>query len=177
MARNFCELKALCEVCRPWQDEMQRESNRRTCLLTSPSRRSRSRWQPVRQLFLSPRNEAICGVSSSSRTSARCRSGDAPCTYDACCWGGARKKKQALESNVPEIQALHSSCHHVHSKSDWTPYRGTGGTMIYPSSGGAEYTADLAFAIRSGCPGLVGSSQRRQGQVARPTCPYSAGGR
>ena len=30
--------------------------------------------------------------------------------YDACCWGGARKKKQALESNVPEIQALQSSC-------------------------------------------------------------------
>ena len=67
--------------------------------------------------------------------------------YDACCWGGARKKKQALESNVPEIQALHSSCHRVHSKSDWTLYRGKGGTMVYPSSGEAEYTADLAFAI------------------------------
>ena len=45
-------------------------------------------------------------------------------TYDACCWGGARRKKQALESNVPEIQALRSNCHHVHSKSDWTPLSG-----------------------------------------------------
>ena len=65
----------------------------------------------------------------------------------ACCWGGARKKQQALESNLPEIQALKSSCHHVHSKSEWTPYRGAEGAMIYPSSGEAEYTADLAFAM------------------------------
>ena len=68
-------------------------------------------------------------------------------TYDACCWGGARRKKQALESNVPVIQALRGSCHHVHSKSDWIPYRGKEGAMVYPSSGEAEYTADLAFAI------------------------------
>ena len=33
--------------------------------------------------------------------------------YDACCWGGARRKQQALESNVPEIQALQASCHHI----------------------------------------------------------------
>ena len=57
--------------------------------------------------------------------------------YDACCWGGARKKQQALESNVPEIQALKASCHHVHSKSEWTPYRGPSGAMVYPSSGEA----------------------------------------
>ena len=70
------------------------------------------------------------------------------CTlYDACCWGGARKKQQALESNVPEIQALESSCHHVHSNSDWIPYRGADGTMVYPSSGEAGYTANLAFAM------------------------------
>ena len=67
--------------------------------------------------------------------------------YDACCWGGARRKQQALESNVPEIQALKSSCHHVHSNSEWTPYRGADGAMVYPSSGEAGYTADLAFAM------------------------------
>ena len=67
--------------------------------------------------------------------------------YDACYWGGARKKQQVLESNVPEVQALKSSCHHVHSSSEWTPYRGTNGAMVYPSSGEAEYTADLAFAM------------------------------
>ena len=67
--------------------------------------------------------------------------------YDACCWGGARRKRQALESNVPEIQALGSNCHHVHAKDDWTPYRDANGKRVYPSSGEAEYTADLAFAI------------------------------
>ena len=67
--------------------------------------------------------------------------------YDACCWGGARRKQQALESNVPEIQALQASCHHVHSKSEWTPYKGKNGAMVYPSSGEAEYTADLAFGM------------------------------
>ena len=126
---------------------MQKESSRQTCLLTSPSRRSRSQWQRVLQQSLNLLNAATRGGSSSSRTSARCLSGDAPPTYDACCWGGARRKKQALESNVPEVQALRSSCHHVRPKSDWTPYRGKDSTMVYPSSGGAEYTADLAFAI------------------------------
>lgn len=51
--------------------------------------------------------------------------------YDACRWGGARKKQQALESNMPEIQALKSSCHHVHSKSEWTPYQSAGGAWVY----------------------------------------------
>ena len=40
-------------------------------------------------------------------------------TYDACCWGGARKKRQAMESNVPELHRLQASCHHVHDDSEW----------------------------------------------------------
>ena len=67
--------------------------------------------------------------------------------YNACCWGGARSKKQALESNVAEIDKLSCSCHHTHSRSEWTPYRTPDGSWKYPSTGEAEYTADLAFAI------------------------------
>ena len=59
----------------------------------------------------------------------------------------ARSKKQALESNVPEIDELRCSCHHTHSRSEWTPYRTTDGTWHYPSTGEAKYMADLAFAI------------------------------
>ena len=90
---------------------------------------------------------AICGDSSSSRTSASYQDGAEPCTYNACCWGGARSKKQALESNVAEIDELRCSCHHTHSRSEWTPYRASDGSWKYPSTGEAEYTADLAFAI------------------------------
>ena len=67
--------------------------------------------------------------------------------YNACCWGGARSKKQALEPNFPEIDELRCSCHHTHSRSEWTPYRTTDAAWHYPSTGEAEYTADLAFAI------------------------------
>ena len=35
--------------------------------------------------------------------------------YNACCWGGARSKKQALESNVPEIDGPRCSCHHTYT--------------------------------------------------------------
>ena len=69
-------------------------------------------------------------------------------TYDACCWGGARKKQQAMESNVPELRRqLQASCHHIHAKDEWQPHEGPQGKWIYPSSGEAEYTADLAFSV------------------------------
>ena len=96
-------------------------------------------------------------------------------TYDACCWGGARRKKQALESNVPEIQALRSNCHH--SKSYWTPYRGRDGAMVYPSSGEAEYTADLAFAIAVALSWWAVRTGRAKLNVPRAPIVQEAGNR
>ena len=172
MALNLCELKALCEVCRPWQDEMQREPSRRTCLRIdfTFAQIAKSVAAGAAAILESPERSHLRGFQQLK--DIRKMPGWRRTLYDACCWGGARKKKQALESNVPEIQAMHSSCHHVHSKPDWTPYHGIGGTMIYPSSG----EAGRRCIRHSGCPELVGSSQR-QSQVARPTGPYSAGGR
>ena len=97
--------------------------------------------------------------------------------YDACCWGGARRKQQALESNVPEIQALRSSCHHVHSKSGWTPYRGADGAMVYPSSGEAEYTADLAFAMAVALGWWTVRNGRAKLRVPRAPVAQEAGNR
>ena len=68
-------------------------------------------------------------------------------TYDACCWGGARKKKQAMESNVPELHELQASCHHTHDKNEWEPHEDANGKWIYPSPGDAESTANLAFSV------------------------------
>lgn len=97
--------------------------------------------------------------------------------YDACCWGGARKKQQALESNVPEIQALRSSCHHVQSKSEWTPYQSAGGAWVYPSSGEAEYTADLAFAMAVALSWWAVRNGRAKRRVPRAPMAQEAGNR
>eukprot|EP00972_Heterocapsa_arctica_P030761 4527218-Heterocapsa_arctica.AAC.1 len=35
--------------------------------------------------------------------------------YDSCCWGGARRKEQALESNVPALCMLAAKCQHTHA--------------------------------------------------------------
>ena len=64
-------------------------------------------------------------------------------TYDACCWGGARKKQQAINSNVPELYELQASCHHTHEKNEWEPYKGANGKWIHPSSGEAEMMPTL----------------------------------
>ena len=45
------------------------------------------------------------------------------------------------------VHELRCSCHHTHSRSEWTLYRAADGEWHYPSSGEAEYIADLAFAI------------------------------
>ena len=52
-----------------------------------------------------------------------------------------------MESNVPELHELQATRHHTHGKDEWEPYEGANGKWIYPSSGEAEYTADLAFSV------------------------------
>ena len=67
--------------------------------------------------------------------------------YDACCWGGARYKRQRLRHNIDEIAAWPPmQCHHVHSVTEWEPQQ-HGQERSYPSAEEAEYTAPLAFAI------------------------------
>ena len=66
--------------------------------------------------------------------------------YDACCWGGARCKAQALEGNLQELADIQAKCHHSHDKDEWRP-TSDGGRWRYPSHGEAEYTAELAFRI------------------------------
>eukprot|EP00972_Heterocapsa_arctica_P008719 1278444-Heterocapsa_arctica.AAC.1 len=51
-----------------------------------------------------------------------------------------------MESNVPELRVLAAKCQHTHAADEWKPFwHGSG--WSYPSSGEAEYTADLAFAV------------------------------
>ena len=67
--------------------------------------------------------------------------------YDACCWGGARYKRQRLRHNIDEIAAWPPlQCHHIHSETEWEPQQ-HGKERWYPSAEEAEYTAPLAFAI------------------------------
>ena len=53
--------------------------------------------------------------------------------YDACCWSGARCKRQLLRHNVAEInQWPPTLCHHTHDPGEWTPYL-VDGQMYNPS--------------------------------------------
>ena len=75
--------------------------------------------------------------------------------YYACAHGACRRKFQAIESNVEDMQMLAAQCHHTHSKDEWGPYlsqvEDEVGTItqewVYPGSAEAEYTAALAFNI------------------------------
>ncbi|CAE7396468.1 unnamed protein product [Symbiodinium sp. CCMP2592] len=65
--------------------------------------------------------------------------------YDACCWGGARYKRQ--RHNLQEIADWPAiQCHHIHGKGEWDP-QSVDGKHWFPSQEEAEYTAPLAFAI------------------------------
>ncbi|CAE7812806.1 unnamed protein product [Symbiodinium sp. CCMP2592] len=67
--------------------------------------------------------------------------------YDACCWGGARYKRQRLRHNLQEIADWPAiQCHHIHGKGEWDP-QSVDGRHWFPSQEEAEYTAPLAFAI------------------------------
>ncbi|CAE7538614.1 unnamed protein product [Symbiodinium sp. CCMP2592] len=67
--------------------------------------------------------------------------------YDACCWGGARYKRQRLRHNLQEIADWPAiQCHHIHGKGEWDP-QSVDGKHWFPSQEEAEYTAPLAFAI------------------------------
>ena len=67
--------------------------------------------------------------------------------YDACCWGGARCKRQRLRHNIPEISSWPPlQCHHVHASDEWQPYL-LNGRYVYPTKEEAEYTAPFVFAV------------------------------
>ncbi|CAE7363164.1 unnamed protein product, partial [Symbiodinium sp. CCMP2592] len=67
--------------------------------------------------------------------------------YDACCWGGARYKRQRFRRNLQEIADWPAiQCHHIHGKGEWDP-QSVDGKHWFPSQEEAEFTAPLAFAI------------------------------
>ena len=66
--------------------------------------------------------------------------------YDACCWGGARCKRQRLRHNIPEISSWPPlQCHHVHASDEWQPYL-LNGRYVYPTKEEAECTGCAAHA-------------------------------
>ena len=67
--------------------------------------------------------------------------------YHACVHMGARRKAQAIETNVPELAWIEGECGHTHDPNEWDPSMSEDGTWYYPSSGEAEYTAQLAYNI------------------------------
>jgi len=54
--------------------------------------------------------------------------------YAACCFSGARAKRQRLRANVPELSSLRCECKHVHPKDVWLPSKQVDGSWLYPSS-------------------------------------------
>jgi hypothetical protein len=66
-------------------------------------------------------------------------------TYYACCFGGARRKYQALWGTVP-LRELQCECHHVHCRDEWDLVV-QGDCITFPSREEAEYTAVIAFNI------------------------------
>ncbi|CAE7361503.1 unnamed protein product [Symbiodinium sp. CCMP2592] len=67
--------------------------------------------------------------------------------YDACCFMGARRKRQRLRHNIWELtQGPSLLCHHTHHPQEWQPWEANG-RVVYPSKDEAEYTAPLAFHI------------------------------
>ncbi|CAE7730172.1 unnamed protein product [Symbiodinium sp. CCMP2592] len=84
--------------------------------------------------------------------------------YDACCFMGARRKRQRLRHNVWELtQGPSLLCHHTHHPQEWQPWEAQG-RVFYPSKEEAEYTAPLAFHIAVACSwwaGRLGLAQLR----------------
>ena len=71
--------------------------------------------------------------------------------YDACCFMGARRKRQRLRHNIWELtQGPPMLCHHTHHPEEWTPWS-QAGKVVYPSKEEAEYTAPFAFRVAVAC--------------------------
>ena len=67
--------------------------------------------------------------------------------YDACCFMGARRKRQRLRHNIWELtQGPSMLCHHTHHPEEWQPWQ-QAGQVVYPSKEEAEYTAPFAFHV------------------------------
>ena len=67
--------------------------------------------------------------------------------YADCGLNGARRKAQALEGNIEEVQCIRVECPHAHDQDEWEPECIPEQGWFYPSAEEAEYTADLAFAL------------------------------
>ena len=165
------------EAYAPWKVVMQLASHRLTSSSTSPSSRSLLLSLPTIKAAVleSPARSHLWGFQQLK--DIRKLSGWRRTLYNACCWGGARSKKQALESNAAEIDKLSCSCHHTHSRSEWTPYRTPDGSWKYPSTGEAEYAADLAFAIAVALSWWAIRTGRAKLQVPRAPVLQDAGNR
>ena len=71
--------------------------------------------------------------------------------YDACCFMGARCKRQRLRHNIWELtQGPPMLCHRTHHPEEWAPWS-QAGKVVYPSKEEAEYTAPFAFHVAVAC--------------------------
>ena len=97
--------------------------------------------------------------------------------YDACCFGGARCKRQLLRTNVECLWRLRCKCRHVHTADEWTPQK-LNGRWQYATGGEAEFTAELAFAIAIALSEWAVRTGRAKLRIpARPPGPVEYGDR
>ena len=84
--------------------------------------------------------------------------------YDACVFGGARKKSQRFRHNIPELAALPAvRCGHVHDPRKWSsPVEGGFATFAE-----AEYTPSLVFTLAVACTAWAASRGYLVTQVPR----------
>ena len=84
--------------------------------------------------------------------------------YDACVFGGARKKSQRFRRNIPELAALPAvRCGHIHDPREWSsPVEGGFATFAE-----TEYTPSLVFTLAVACTAWAASRGYHVTQVPR----------
>ena len=65
-----------------------------------------------------------------------------PYEYDACCYGGKRRKRSVWYSNMTEFSGLVAYCDNSHKHASWTQYKHQG-RWKFPTAEEAEYPPEL----------------------------------
>ena len=86
--------------------------------------------------------------------------------YDACVFGGARRKAQKFRRNIPELASLPAvRCGHIHDPNEWR----SSGNGQFSTFNEAEYTPSLVFTLAVCC--TAWAARQGYGILAIPRLP------
>ncbi len=90
--------------------------------------------------------------------------------YDACCFSGARCKRQRVRTNVPGLLEDPAECKHMHDEHDWDWVQDQEtGEYVSPCREEAEYTGHLCFYVA--CKFSVEAVKRGKAKLRLPRPP------